>query len=126
MKTAYLAIEVLTHQVFKDGVLISSTKEVKNLGVRSPVESAFMLGNYRLDDLEDAIPNASIDRNNFSGLAQLVGTGNFKEEGQAFKVGEATTSGVSPFDGSLTFKDSCELLVEVTNYKEIKPHKVGE
>lgn len=128
MKTVYLAIEVLTHQVFKDGELVSSTKEVKHLGVRSPIESSFMLCNYRLEELEESLKDsdASVNKTYFSELAQLAGTGNFKTGGQTFSVGEATLSGVSPFNGSLTYKDSCELLIEVTNYKEIKPHKLCE
>lgn len=119
MKTVYMAVEVLTRQVFKGGELISSTKEVKNLGVRSDVESAYMLCSYRLDELDDSLKGLaiSVDIRNFSGLAQLDRSGKFNEDGQTFSVGKFTLSGVSLFDSSLTFKESCELLVEVTNYK---------
>ena len=86
-----------------------------------------MLCNYRLDELKQKFeenPSILVEEGLFSKLAQLEGTGNFKEDGQTFTVGEVTWKGVSLFDDTLVFKESCELLVEVTNYKEIKPSRV--
>lgn len=113
MKRVYLAIEVITHLVFKDGEIVSSTTVEKPLGVRFVSDGAFMLGHHRLDELKVASEgneNVNVVEAAFSDLRGLELAKEFNE-GSVFSVGEVTTVGVSPFDSSLTYKDSVEFLV---------------
>ena len=113
MKRVYLAVEVITHLVFKDGEIVSSTTVEKPLGVRFVSDGAFMLSHHRLDKLKVASEgneNVNIVEAAFSDLRGLELAREFNE-GSVFSVGEVTFIGVSPFDSSLTYKDSVEFLV---------------
>lgn len=113
MKRLYLAVEVITHLVFKDGEIVSSTTVEKPLGVRFVSDGAFMLGHHRLDELKVASEgneNVNVVEAAFSDLRGLELAKEFNE-GSVFSVGELTFIGVSPFDSSLTYKDSVEFLV---------------